>query len=608
MHFNPDQSNKNQNRRGNGPQQPGPTPFGPDTGPSQPVPLDQLPPEVVEQILQQLGGSSAQNSGQSSQPDLYQFVRDVHQSIDYKDTIFNIANESRRVTGVGRVSVVRFYRGKYRIECISGQPSVNRRSNEIRLLTSLADKTLRTGQPFAYPSAKPLTSDQQTEDQEVPEGFPSPEEFLARDSSDAVETLPNQDSPQDQKSESSSADDLPPEIKNPLREYLGKGKARSVLIVPISEVETEVKRQIEDPSKTKKTKKKVLGGLIFEHFDQQLPLDPESELLFQVCQHSSDAYRRSLQHKQLFLYPLWRFIGKTKTVALTRRLPITILVAVACLVLSIALFWPTDFYVSCKGIIRPMERNRVYAEEEGRIYEILAKTGQSVQPGQILAKMKSPELEREVTRIQSEISKIQTQIRFKQRMLSGGSNRDQTAEAIPPVDVLKVQITGLEKELAILTARGENLLIRSPSAGVILTWQNEEELQGRPTPKGRLLFEIGKLNGQWELELNLPDKRIGHFLQAQSADNSHKVDFVLASEPNTKYLGKIDKIGNRTQLVQEDGQVLKLTATFEGQEIKVRRAQAEVTAKIYCGRSTQGYLWTHDVWEVAQKRVFFYLW
>jgi len=293
MHFNPDQSDKNQNRRGSGSPPagnqgetsppsgssssplPGGLGFGADGAP-QPIPLNQLPPEIRKQVLEQLGGTAdiPSESLPSSQPELFQFVRDINRSIDYKETIYNIANEARTVTGVGRVSVVRFYRGKFRIECISGQPSVNRRSNEIRLLTSLADKTLRTGQPFAYPPAhqNEYSLEPDSQDQTIPEGFPSPEEFQPKPTTSASTdvSIPNsgpgnEEENEDQSSDtaagstSESSSQLPPEIKNPLREYLGKGKARSVLIVPISEAETEVKRQIEDPSKTKKRRKRSWG-------------------------------------------------------------------------------------------------------------------------------------------------------------------------------------------------------------------------------------------------------------------------------------------------------------------------------------------------------------
>ena len=83
-----------------------------------------------------------------------QFSRTVHESIDRTETCSNVANESRLLTDVDRVTVLVKRHGKFSINAISGQPSVNRRSNTVNAVEGLAKEVLQTAASSGFPAKK----------------------------------------------------------------------------------------------------------------------------------------------------------------------------------------------------------------------------------------------------------------------------------------------------------------------------------------------------------------------------------------------------------------------------------------------------------------------
>jgi GAF domain-containing protein len=83
--------------------------------------------------------------------DLDSYVANIHQSLDFREAAGHVANETRRVLDCDRVTVFKKVGNKFQVTAISGQPSVNRRSNTVKLLQKLADVVLATGRNFWFP-------------------------------------------------------------------------------------------------------------------------------------------------------------------------------------------------------------------------------------------------------------------------------------------------------------------------------------------------------------------------------------------------------------------------------------------------------------------------
>jgi hypothetical protein len=52
---------------------------------------------------------------------------------------------------------------------------------------------------------------------------------------------------------------------------------------------------------------------------------------------------------------------------------------------------------------------------------------------------------------------------------------------------------------------------------VIVTWDLRNKLAGRPVQKGRELMRVANPDGEWQLELHMPEHRMGFIVEAQQA-------------------------------------------------------------------------------------------
>ena len=78
------------------------------------------------------------------------FSKEVHNSLDIRDTAYTIANEGRRLIGCDRVSVTVAKGGKQVVEAVSGQDTMDSRSNVVSMLRNLATRVCATGESLWY--------------------------------------------------------------------------------------------------------------------------------------------------------------------------------------------------------------------------------------------------------------------------------------------------------------------------------------------------------------------------------------------------------------------------------------------------------------------------
>jgi len=72
--------------------------------------------------------------------------------------------------------------------------------------------------------------------------------------------------------------------------------------------------------------------------------------------------------------------------------------------------------------------------------------------------------------------------------------------------------------------------------GQVVTWGVGDTLLRRPVQRGQILMTVVEPEGDWELELYLPEKRLGHLADAlEDAEQELKVIFMLASHPGQKF-------------------------------------------------------------------------
>lgn len=488
------------------------------------------------------------------------FTSAIHQSLDFRDTATNVANEARRMLDCDRVTVFKSVGGRFDTVAISGQATVNRRSNTVKSLSKLSNAVLKTGRSFWFPSQ--------------------------------------------------SLGDVPPQIENPLHDYVQQSLTRSLAIVPIFERE-----QYEEIDPTARgAKPKVIGGLVIEHANnqwEQAAVEPYVQVL---ARHAGNALRNAYEVDSIMLYPLWRGIGQTVAVTKARHLGKLLWGMLAAVALVLAMiFVPANFDLTCEGELMPAQRQNVFAVQPGKVVSVGVAHGDTVEQGDLLLQLENEDLEIQIEQVQGELSSLQERlvdsrsIRITNRSRASRQQSDAGSQASQRE--LKTQISSLQRRLNTLQAKRDQLKVVAPISGQILTWDIENLLKNRPVQQGSLLVEVADTKGEWELSLDLPDRKVGHLFEAVNSSNEPlEVRFTMASDPTKEFVGKVRDVATSTSLNEENLQVLQIQVDVESDQIdELKHTGSTVSAKVHCGKRRLGFVWLHDAWEFVQYRVWFQL-
>ncbi len=485
------------------------------------------------------------------------FIHSLHQSLDLKENAATIANETRRFLECDRATVVVTQGKRIRTLAVSGQPSVNRRSNAIRMLEKVVSKVLPTRQMFWYPDEE----------------------------------------------------SLPPQIDGPLQDYLANSATRTMVVMPVFDKSESKQMQVD----AHREQKKMIGGIIVEHCREQWDREQQAPVVELAMRHASDAYRNAWNHQSLFLYTVWKWLGKSKIILAARHLPKTIAASVGLIAATLALiFVQSDFQLSCDGSIIPQQRALVFPSRPGVVKEVLVDHGQKVKKGQTVATLTDLDLDYQITEIDGRIKEVEQSIRSINSMRLSRKRGEEESLQQENLKAQQAELESLQQQQRIFIERQNALVVTSPLAGQVMTWEVRKRLQNRPVSVADQLMEIADVDGRWTLELDLPDRKVGHFMkrwrEAQSEDEPVEVEFILAAEPGVTHRGEVNSVGTTTEVNAANEHHLKILVDIAIEGIDIRQSRSGVTAKIDCGEASLGYVWFHPVSEFLQAKVLFPLW
>ncbi|NOX55982.1 MAG: hypothetical protein GXP27_16375, partial [Planctomycetes bacterium] len=140
------------------------------------------------------------------------FLLQLHRSLNAKEVAAVAANDGRLLINCDRLSVAVQYGKKTVIRAISGQDSVNQRSNLVRRMTAMASKVIQMREPLIY---------------------------------------------------TGKLDHLPTQIEEPLADYIQESGSRMVMVWPLFETEPLLEEDEDETTGRRKEKeRKPIGGLI----------------------------------------------------------------------------------------------------------------------------------------------------------------------------------------------------------------------------------------------------------------------------------------------------------------------------------------------------------
>jgi multidrug efflux pump subunit AcrA (membrane-fusion protein) len=329
------------------------------------------------------------------------------------------------------------------------------------------------------------------------------------------------------------------------------------------------------------------------------------------------ALRNALDYERLPLLGLMKVLRRVAGLAAPpyRVRALTIVTAVAAAIAALILV-PADFNIDGRGQLLPKSRRDVFAPANGDVRELLVEHGDLVDPEtpgkDLLLVLRQPQLDFEASRVSGEMQTARKRLAAVQaaRLGINRTGRDDPArynELTAEEEELKEQLASLDQQAAILRVQQEELRVRAPMKGQVLTWDLDQLLAARPVQRGQTLLTVADVDGPWELELTIPDDQIGHVLEAQAAsDRPLEVTFILATDPGVTYDGRIERVAFTTE--EKPGAErpsVTVRVDFDASRIKGKRPGASAIAKVHCGRASLGYVWLHELFEAVQSRILF---
>lgn len=479
------------------------------------------------------------------------FAASVNGSLSPADVSFLIANDGRQVIGCDRLLLLENHGSKYRLRAVSGLDTVNRRSNLVRGAELLASRVATIGELFEYPSESP---------------WPEP-------LSEVVEA------------------------------FVDESGTSQLVAMPLREPQ-------EDPDDSDAAREEIVGVLIAENFSG----DAISRNRFHaVARHSQRALQNVRQHQRVFLLPLWAMIGNMAWVVRARTWPkLLVAVSVLATVLLGAVFVPADFNLAADGTLQPTTRNYIFAPDDGVVDRLHVDHRSRVQEGDLVASLQSFAADLKLEEVQGEldttVNKLRSVRTSRTDTTAGSLTQLQLNQLAAEEEELVQWQTSLQRQLALLQEHKKRLEIRAPIAGEVITWDLRNLLTARPVMKGQILMTVADLNGDWQLELHLPDRRIGHLRDAQRESSEPLgVSFILATDPGSTFRGILRETDDVTSVDDAQTLGLRVVVDIDEDEISRLRAGAKVMAQIECGRRSIGYVWLHELFEFVQSRILFRL-
>lgn len=488
------------------------------------------------------------------------FAKEIHASIDLRETCYAIANETRLFLKTDRVSVATAHANKCLLRALSGQATIDHRSRVVTTLTELVHAVVVSGEPLIYGSG----------------------------------TL-----------------DLPPQIEERLDEYLDESFVKGLLIMPLfaeSSHQGESKF-LSNGSGHASEKPTSIGAVVIEQFEGQQPIADVFKGCEPLLDHIRLAMSNAVSHHDIPLRPLWQGIARSRVFVSAKNLPKTLAVVGALALFALVLcIWPAELPIRAGGMLQPIERRDVFVDVPGTVKKVLVSHGDHVEVGELVADLKNTDLEVQLAEVVGQLQSAEKQALAAEKKMIDNQSLDAAEKHRLASDrlILNRRIESLKKQYRLLDAKRDLLQVRSPAPGSVISWDVAQRLMNKPLSKGEVLLSIADLSGPWELELFVPERRIGHVATALHKNSEPlEVEFILRTDPSTIYKGQVKEVRASAELQEAEGLGVRVKVHFNEKSIPNLYPGAVVAAEIHCGRYPLGYVWFHEVFEWLYTHLFF---
>ena len=235
-------------------------------------------------------------------------------------------------------------------------------------------------------------------------------------------------------------------------------------------------------------------------------------------------------------------------------------------------------------------------------------------------KLRNVDLEVQINQTDNQLLTLRSQMDGLEYQLSAGGGRDdnqpdRVMDAAAQFQMLKEQMASQKKLKTLLEKKRSMLEVNAPLEGSVIT-RDPQRLKDYPVSPSQRLLTISKLDGPWELEIKIPQHKIGYIDNAireaeQEAKEGGKPDplkvtYIVTANPNVTLNGELVRISDRTfpddQGVPHYRGVVRAT---DVENLEKLRPGAGLTASVYCGKRSLGFRCFYQLWDYVRTNLIF---
>ena len=479
--------------------------------------------------------------------DFHRVLPQIHSSVALQSTSHSIANEGRQFLRCERMSVAGVRKDEVSILAVSGVASIEHRSKQIRELEVLVGAVLLSGTPLRYPS-------------EAPE---------------------------------------PPQREDPLQRYIDNSQCQSLFIQPLYPINAKEIPQADSV--------KCNGALVLESFQANASRDFDERFELFLNQ-ANIAFQNAWTIENMPLYRLSHGIQTMFPWFGNLKFKLSIIGVGAGVLLAMAMLIQVDFAMEAWGTIQPMKLQHLYAPSNGEIVRVNAKHQNQIGENEVAIELRSREIELRKEELVTQRAVTQEKLRgieaARLRDRKTGSTEPPNSSSLAASEKeLKEVLASQNDQMKILEEMLDSLKLRSPFAGIVISWSQSEYLERRPVQQGQKLMTIAANDGAGRLVLRVNDEDSRFVTQAMHRNTQRlPVTFSIASDPGKRHEATLHEVGTIVESSNDGLVSLRAEAFVSESEMKNARPGATVVAKIHCGTSSIGYVWTRRFWDFLLMR------
>lgn len=171
------------------------------------------------------------------------------------------------------------------------------------------------------------------------------------------------------------------------------------------------------------------------------------------------------------------FLFSSPRIRKNRGRALSVTALLLSLILLLLFVIPAPSWTRSEGVSWPSEQSQVRSASDGFVVDLLVADGEKVEKGEQIIQMKDPFLNARLDVLSAQLRQLKAQLR-----VARVHDRVQTA-------VIREEITAVNADYKQTRERVEELVIRSPRAGVLIVPQSED-LSGQFLRKGQLIAYV----------------------------------------------------------------------------------------------------------------------